>query len=153
MKRNLILFMLLLVLQSCNLYMDAWYELDMYNNSNDTIISWFANINSTYPDSILPKEDTSVYFETFHPYEKGIVFSADYPFEKWFASDSAKISIFVFSKDTLDQYSWEVIRENYKILIRYDLGYEDIKKLDYTISFPPSKEMEGMNMYPPYSEW
>ena len=43
---------------------------------------------------------------------------------------------YVFSVDTLEKYSWEEIREGYKILKRYDLSMDDLDSLDWTITYP-----------------
>ena len=34
------------------------------------------------------------------------------------------LSIFIFSTDTLNKYSWEEVRRDYKILRRYDLRFK-----------------------------
>lgn len=132
------------------MYTDAWYELDVYNNSNDTIACWFANVESTYPDTLLPEEKPSIHLELLNPNEENIVYSLGVSFDEWFDNEYDKISIYVFSKDTLDKYNWEEIRENYRLLIRYDLSYNDIKKLNYSIPFPPTEVMKNMQMYPSY---
>jgi hypothetical protein len=55
-------------------------------------------------------------------------------FEKELRSDT--LSIFIFDEDVINNIPWDTIRKNYLILKRYDLSYEDIDKLDWTISFP-----------------
>jgi len=46
----------------------------------------------------------------------------------------------------------ETIREEYKVLKRYDLSIEDIQLLNYEIPYPPTEVMRGMRMYPPYEQ-
>lgn len=60
------------------------------------------------------------------------------------------LSIFIFHTDTLNKYPWEKIRDEYKILKRYDLSFEDIKRLGYKVPYPPSPEMANMKMYPKF---
>ena len=62
------------------------------------------------------------------------------------------MSIYLFDAETVDNTPWETIREEYKVLKRYDLSLEDIQFLDYEISYPPTEQMKDMRMYPPYEE-
>ena len=57
------------------------------------------------------------------------------------------MSVFIFHTDTLNKYSWQEVRDGYKILRRYDLSLEDIKKMKWTIPYPPDESMAGMKMY------
>ena len=58
------------------------------------------------------------------------------------------LSIFIFSTDTLNKYSWEEVRRDYKILKWYDLSYEDCKLLKFRVPYPPTPAMSRMKMYP-----
>ena len=60
------------------------------------------------------------------------------------------LSIYLFHVDTLAKYSIDEIREDYKVLQRYDLSLEDLEHLDYKLSYPPDAKMSGVKMYPPY---
>ena len=60
------------------------------------------------------------------------------------------LSIFIFSTDTLNKYSWEEVRRDYKILRRYDLSIQDLELLDYKVYYPPTPAMSRMKMYPKY---
>jgi hypothetical protein len=57
--------------------------------------------------------------------------------------------------DTLNKYPWETIRQEYNILVRYDLSLQDMNMLrnrngDTEIQYPPDSRMRDMKMYPPY---
>ncbi|MDR0420493.1 MAG: hypothetical protein LBH30_03460 [Prevotellaceae bacterium] len=62
------------------------------------------------------------------------------------------IRIFILSKDTVDKYTWEEIRQDYNIIRRYDMhiNNNDLKKLGYYIYYPPTEAMQNIRMYPPY---
>ena len=47
---------------------------------------------------------------------------------------------------------WNKIRDEYKVLVRYDLSQEDIYNLNAEIHYPPTDAMKGIHMYPPYEE-
>jgi hypothetical protein len=71
-----------------------------------------------------------------------------FPIEKWILDlPHDTLSIYFFSQDTLNKYSWEEIQRDYKILRRYDLSIEDIHKLhnEYdipVITYPPTGTLE-----------
>ncbi len=160
MKKTILLLLLfIIVLTNCKLAIDYQYELHMYNNTSNTISACFTyDINDTFcysslfPDTLLPLDKSSVFIEPIKKKAESSFYCTECSYDKWFDSDTDKISIFVFSQDTLNKYSWAEIRESYNILIRYDLTYEDISKLDYTIPYPPTEDMKEMQMYPPYKE-
>ena len=63
------------------------------------------------------------------------------------------LSVFILHADTVRKYSWDEIRDNYNIIVRYDLSKDDVKRFaGYTIPFPPTEAMRDMKMWPPYEE-
>ena len=62
------------------------------------------------------------------------------------------MSLFIFDAGVFDAYSWDEIKNDYKILKRYDLSLQDIKKLNHIILYPPTEAMKDMKMYPPYGQ-
>ncbi len=65
---------------------------------------------------------------------------------------SDTLSIFIFDTATIENNSWDEVRENYLVLKRYDLSLEDLQLLDFTVPYPPTPEMANMRQYPPYGE-
>ncbi|MBR6054227.1 MAG: hypothetical protein IKP46_02690 [Bacteroidales bacterium] len=69
-------------------------------------------------------------------------------------------SVFIFHADTLNIYSWDQIREEFKVLVRYDISAEDYYKfpgtdnneMDITIPYPPTESMKTVHMLPSYQE-
>jgi hypothetical protein len=78
------------------------------------------------------------------------------PLENYFHKiPSDTLSVFYFHVDTINKYSWEEIRQGYKVLRRYDLSIDDLyllyNKYDIPeIPYPPDERMKNMKMYPPY---
>jgi hypothetical protein len=62
------------------------------------------------------------------------------------------LSVFIISADTLLKYGYNDVRENYRVIVRYDLAWEDVKKLNYIFPYPPTPDMKAMKMYPAYQE-
>lgn len=120
----------------------------LYNNSDSPISYCMPWRNGVfYPDTLLPENNP-------HPH----TFNKEYHFSfgegrfhenalfETFPTDT--MSIFFFDPDTLEKYDWATIREEYKVLVRYDLSHNDLKKLNWCIVFPPTKEMKDIKMYP-----
>ena len=53
-----------------------------------------------------------------------------------FIVPSEKIMIFIFDAQVLESTSWDTVVSNYMVLKRYDLSLEDLKQLDFTITYP-----------------
>ncbi len=158
---GLIGFALLLSANECNLA-PKHYVNDLYLiNNADFDISCKINFSGgnysfIYPDTIL----SEIRDPTWNPLpvKKGIKVSFyEMHFSSWEEFYKAKvssdtISFVVYDWEVLENTNWNVIRDEYKILKRYDLSLEDLQKLDFTLYYPPTEEMKDMKMYPPYDE-
>lgn len=76
-------------------------------------------------------------------------------FESYFYSNGVgfigdTLRVFIFSYDTLIKYDWEIIRREYRVLKRYDLTLENLKELNWSITYPPTEAMKDIKQYPPY---
>ena len=88
-----------------------------------------------YPDS-LPETDEYVAYDLskiphlgYKPhYSCWEEYFKDQPFDT--------LSVFIFHTDTLNKYSWEEVRDGYKILKRYDLGKDDLENLHHQLVYP-----------------
>ena len=47
-----------------------------------------------------------------------------------------KICVFILSQDTINKYTWDEIRDEYKIIKRYDLTEKNIKDMNWKINYP-----------------
>ena len=61
------------------------------------------------------------------------------------------LSVFIFHTDTLTEYTWNEVRDKYMILKRYDLSLDDLRRLNFKITYPPNEIMDNIKMYPPRS--
>lgn len=155
--KKLLLIIVCVVLISCKFegIGERKYTITVSNNSNHYIGLHFAlgglYDGGLYPDTLLPQSDEYVC--------KDIKVSGKYYYyssAKWEEIYSNlpcdTMSVFIFHTDTLNKYGWQEVRDGYKILRRYDLSLEDIKKMKWTIPYPPDESMAGMKMYPPYQK-
>lgn len=149
-------------------------------SKHDVVVYWnsfysayYPPNTATYPDTTLPKkyfyapseedyyggvnlDSTELHNPLLFIVEPGEMsyescFDGN-PLESLFASlPYDTLSVFVFHADTVHKYSWDEIRDDYNILVRYDLSKEDVKSFEnYTIPFPPTESMRNMKMWPPY---
>ena len=58
----------------------------------------------------------------------------------------------VFDSRIIDEYIWSKIRSDYMILQQYFVSLENLQSVDWRISYPPTPEMKGIKMWPPYEE-
>jgi hypothetical protein len=144
----------------CELIMDRYVPLDIANESEFIICSYvplIGRIGGIYPDTTLSFDNKNIGYTT-NPNEIAHRSVGSISREQWISSfPKDTVSIYIFNKDTLDVYSWQVIQQNYKILQRYDLSLEDINNLKDkygipVIAYPPNEKMKNMKMYPPYEE-
>jgi hypothetical protein len=139
------------------------YGLHITNNSTDAVGCYFylawegGNEGIVYSDTTLVslRTDEVTIIKSGQTYRASRPVS---PITEWILSlPSDTLSVFFFSQDTLNTYSWEEIKHRYKVLRRYDLSIEDIQKLKNKydvpeIPYPPDERMKDMKMYPPYNQ-
>ena len=151
------ILMLFFIACKCDLS-DKSYSIFIDNKSEFVISSYLAlgNIGTTaYPDTTLSFEKKHIGYDT-KPNNRAYRTLPTLTYVEWFAKlPQDTLSIFIFSKDTLDTYLWEEIRQGYKTLQRYDLSLENLKRLSDengvpVIVYPPSAVMKDIKMYPPY---
>ncbi len=129
MKTNIV-FLLFLILcgYSCEKVVDHVYSIKIQNNTTDTIQFYASYV---YPDTTIMIEKPRL--KMAYPSKYSYLDSK----EKWediLPSDT--ISIYILSKDTVDKYSWDLIRSGKRILKRYDLSVKDLEKQNWTVTYP-----------------
>ena len=125
------------------------YEWYLDNQSSDTLAIYFAlGLPTSYPDTLLPANRNETLFLGT---SKQTIYMTGISYEKTIKGTAKDtLSIFIMNVDTLRKYTWDEVRQNYKILQRYDFSLQDLRLLNYTIPYPPTMEMKNMKMYPPY---
>lgn len=146
MKKMLfIIFLLFIILtnicsQCKKVAMDKEYPITLLNISQHSIGYYFAMggvYGSFYPDTTLPITNKYVGYELKSG--KKFYYGSSVEWEEVFNTHTFPkdtLSVFIFHTDTLKKYSWEEIRNNYKIIKRYDLSMYDLKNNNWTITYP-----------------
>lgn len=120
-----------------------------FSNNSDVDVYIYLGVadrdlgGTLYPDTAVAEVKCGV------PFNKGESRYYDYNYE-YNKGYTNVLSLFIFDADTFNTYSWEEIKNGYKILKRYDLSPQDIERLKYRISYPPTATMRDIKMYPPY---
>lgn len=153
MKRHILFYgtIIICLFTASKCAMDHDYPLYLRNNSDQRVQFWTNRTGENeYPDTLLYHKPTGV---TIPSNEKVDVAGGSISWEKIYQQvKTDTISFFIYNADTLDRYEWNIIKENYMILQRYDLSIYDLQKLDYTLYYPPTEAMRNMKMWPAYNQ-
>ena len=107
-----------------------YYGVWISNNSDQDITSYIAcdiNCDRVYPDTTISLNCRSVNIKSKAYFKYG--FST-----RMHTCDT--LSVYIFSTDTISKYGWEKVRDDYLILKRFDLSWDDIKRMEWEVSFP-----------------
>jgi hypothetical protein len=134
----LLSILLITVCSRCEKHaMDYSYEINLVNKSGHSIGYYFATggkYGTYYPDS-LPETNNYIVYDISKVIRPG--YESHLNWEKFFQTlPKDTLSVFIFHTDTLNKYSWEQVRDGYKISKRYDLSLEDLKQRNWTIMYP-----------------
>lgn len=159
-NKNASILLMLFTFLGCKELLEQDTPIYFDNQSNKIIQLYIPLVGMdgvVYPDTTLKIQKMNIGYNTL-PGQRAYAGISNISIEKWISSFSKDtVSIFIFSKDTLDKYPWENIQQDYKILQRYDFSAEDIKSLYNkddipVIPYPPTEAMRCMKMYPPYGK-
>jgi hypothetical protein len=123
-----LLAIIIVLCQSCELFVDHEYYIKIQNNSNDKV-RCYASYN--FPDTSL--NQTKPRLQLINPKSFTTIGSQE-KWDKVLAKDT--LEIFIISEDTLIKYDWSIIQIDYKILKRFDLSIQDIERLGSNVIYP-----------------
>lgn len=113
------------------IFVESVYGMRVYNNSDKLVNCFYQN---NYPDALLPQNRPPL--AGIRPNDFTFLDSKE-KWEKVFKkSPRDTLSFFILSVDTLQKYSWQIIRQQNKILKRYDLSLQDLENKGYKINYP-----------------
>jgi len=130
-KILIILSTIFLISSSCEKIADHSYTIEIKNNSNQIIDICAAYI---VPDTLLPLEKPKLIEIQIGKYEE--LYDKNVNDPKFVKFKTEKLSVFVLSKDTVDKYSWDMIRTTSKILKRYEIMEIDLINMGGSVVYP-----------------
>lgn len=113
-----------------NPFAERVYSIKVQNNSPQLINFFDGRI---YPDTSLPAEKP--YYGACRPGNFAYIDSRIDWSEVFVRLPNDTLSIFIFDGATVNTYNWDIIRNQYKILRRYDLSLQDLKNSNFTIVY------------------
>jgi hypothetical protein len=140
MKKTSFLFILssVLLFMGCPDRIDNTFDSNIIivNNANYDIL--IDIVFDKYPDKTLYKSSP---FSDTTQYRLSLIRSKSQGSNPgaWIAGferNQTPVMLFLFSRDTVDKVPWEKIRNEYKVLRRYDLTKAKLDSLNWTISYP-----------------
>jgi len=139
----ILLLFTLLALTACP-KVDYKHDFMFINNAGHDI---YVYLKVPYEGDFIYPDTTIAYVRCGALFKSGASFAYTYNYRE---NEMDTLILFIFDADVFNTYSWEEIRDEYKILQRYDIKFGSIKALEYNISYPPDERMKNMKMYPPY---
>ncbi len=130
MKKIVYLFGLcaMLILTACP--EDLGDSITIKNDSDHTLAVYVRldKKGAIYPDTTLPLNNKTFIIEKRDIGDAGFYYFPDI--------HGDTLRLFILDQDTINKYTWEKIRSDYKILKRYDLLYSDLAKIKWKITYP-----------------
>jgi hypothetical protein len=103
-----------------------------------------------YPDTSISFDGGDTRIWRVNANTKKTIFEVPTQREEVFAKNDT-LCIFIFHPDTMEYYnnSLTEISKNYSILCRYDVSLQDMKRLNWILTYPPDENMKDIKMYLP----
>jgi hypothetical protein len=154
--KSLILFLLIgfVISTSCSCCdgPKGHYSINIINNSENAIFFYGGN---AYPDTTILDQNPSSGGDLSYKINGKTAKIMGYrdPIELRFKhSQTDTIVFFLFDANTLETMPWDIVMKKYLILQRFDVSLQDMQRLNWTITYPPTVEMKDIKMYPPYKK-
>jgi hypothetical protein len=152
MKYSLSLLLCVLLL-SCE--SGGHHEISFVNNSNrDIYVDW----DSLYPDTtraqwyLMVSNAKSYKILSNNTSMSALSVDKD-SWENTFQHISSDtVMIFVYDAHALEANQGHSGQLYDFVIQRYDLSLQDLQRLNWTLTYPPSSNISGMKMYPPYGK-
>lgn len=136
------LILILMMLLSCEDLVEQTYK---FNVKNETENELYFYIDDKYPDTTITTVNVTNKIIPMSTFRLGL-FKAQIEFFEEATNDT--LSFYFISKETVSNFDWNEIRNEYLILKRYDVSFDDFQTIDFEIVYPPTVEMENIRMYP-----
>jgi len=130
------IILMILVLSSCHPDNNDGKGLLFINNSSSDVYFYNSEDFSVghFPDTILPIEKPIGLQPIIANGKSGKYVDPNWT-EIYSQLPDDKFTVYVFSKEIVDNTLWQEIRDNYLILQRFDITFEELKSSDYTITY------------------
>jgi hypothetical protein len=147
---KLLLFLFILSFQSCEAppLAEIFYTITIDNHSPQPIYFLVSGLDKgiQYPDTTLPIDRPALVDIPAGGYYD---ISSRISWDEYFAKlSSDTLTIFFLDAKVFEDINWPIIREDYRVIGRYDLSLSDLNRLNFYVRYPPNNTMDGIRMYP-----
>jgi len=60
------------------------------------------------------------------------------------------VFVYVFDAELIENTPWDIVVKDYLVLKRYDLSLDDLRRLDWRVTYPPTDAMKDIKQFPAY---
>lgn len=141
----------LLIATHCEKAVNAEFPLIIDNNSSFNIAVYFnenEQYQALYPDTVISNFRERVILNINKKENQDIAGSPNWESTFEVSAPKDTLSLFVFHSDTVNEYSWEKIRKEYKILTRYDLSLQDLENRNFILEYPYDPSLGKLKIWP-----
>lgn len=126
MKKIFFLIIIVIFFESCINFIDHVYFINFNNNSSDSIlISWQIK-DTTIPENepylLLAPQKSITRIESKKKWDDILL--------------ENELIIFLYNKDTINHYTWDILKDNEKIIKRFKLTRNDLQNTNWIIEYP-----------------
>lgn len=144
-----IIFGLAYLSSACEEDKEHCHHTIQFNNNSDEIVYIHMGYDSIFFYNLFPNPITEDIYRVDAYSENTLGLQHRNCIEYKFKHGD-EVSVFIFDAEILVTTPWDTIGKYYMVLQRYDLMLEDLQKLNWTLSYPPTEAMKNIKMYPPY---
>ena len=121
---------------------DCHKTITVFNNSEKAI---YVSFDTHYPDTLYFGHYSGITSNAFankilaksssdRPLQNKDCWESDFNYGVQIPSDT--IMVYVFDAGVLEKEDWETVVHDYMVLKRYDLSLDDLKRMNWTITYP-----------------
>ncbi len=131
MRMMLVILFFVFFFTSCEHFARQTYTIRIRNESSQIISVYGEYI---LPDTSLPEQKPSL--RDILPHESGLIYGHEVNDDDFERMENEQITVFIFSKDTIDQYDWATIKKDYKILKRSEFNNDELTSMGGALIYP-----------------
>jgi hypothetical protein len=113
--------------------MDRAWIIYIINNSPQAI---YAYANYILPDTVLPTVKPFLIQVPNGKITIGSIYDEDVGDPEFKRLKKDRLTVFILSKDTVDKYAWDIVRDKYMILKRYEFNAKELTEMGGEIVYP-----------------
>lgn len=112
---------------------DDIFQIKLVNKSNEHLALYFSN---AYPDTSVKYVADCGCKEIKSGITGACMERYGWKDHVYSLCKGGKLSLFLFNRDSINQYTWDTVEAKYMIVKRWDLSIADLETMNWTITYP-----------------